>query len=44
MATDLSFEIRAAYPDATWDGLRAVKATYDPPNLFRGNQNLPPAE
>jgi FAD/FMN-containing dehydrogenase len=35
--------VRAAYPDATWERLRAVKATYDPTNLFRGNQNIPPA-
>jgi FAD/FMN-containing dehydrogenase len=35
--------VRAAYPGATWDRLRAVKATYDPTNLFRLNQNIPPA-
>ena len=35
--------VRAAYPDATWERLRAVKATYDPTNLFQGNQNVPPA-
>jgi FAD/FMN-containing dehydrogenase len=35
--------IRAAYPGATWDRLAAVKATYDPSNLFRLNQNIPPA-
>jgi FAD/FMN-containing dehydrogenase len=35
--------IRAAYPGATWDRLAAVKATYDPTNLFRLNQNVPPA-
>jgi FAD/FMN-containing dehydrogenase len=35
--------IRAAYPGTTWDRLRAAKATYDPSNLFRGNQNIPPA-
>ena len=34
--------IRAAYPGATWDRLRRVKATYDPSNLFRLNQNIPP--
>ena len=27
--------VRAAYPGATWDRLAAVKATYDPANLFR---------
>jgi hypothetical protein len=34
--------VRAAYPGATWDRLAAVKATYDPGNLFRLNQNVPP--
>jgi hypothetical protein len=36
--------IRAAYPGATWDRLREIKARYDPTNLFRLNQNIPPAE
>jgi FAD/FMN-containing dehydrogenase len=35
--------VRASYPGATWDRLRAVKAAYDPTNLFRRNQNIPPA-
>lgn len=35
--------VRAAYPGATWDRLRAIKAKYDPHNLFRLNQNIPPA-
>jgi hypothetical protein len=35
--------VRAAYPGSTWDRLAAVKATYDPGNLFRRNQNVPPA-
>lgn len=35
--------VRAAYPAATWDRLRAIKARYDPANLFRLNQNIPPA-
>ena len=36
--------VRAAYPGATWDRLRKVKAKYDPTNLFRLNQNIPPAK
>ncbi|WP_423066727.1 FAD-binding oxidoreductase [Devosia sp. CN2-171] len=35
--------VRAAYPGATWDRLRRVKRQYDPENLFRLNQNIPPA-
>jgi FAD/FMN-containing dehydrogenase len=35
--------VRAAYPDATWKRLAAIKARYDPGNLFRVNQNIPPA-
>jgi FAD/FMN-containing dehydrogenase len=36
--------IRAAYPGTTWDRLREIKARYDPTNLFRLNQNIPPGE
>ena len=36
--------IRASYPGTTWDRLRELKARYDPTNLFRLNQNIPPAE
>jgi len=35
--------IRAAYPGSTWDRLAEIKARYDPTNLFRLNQNIPPA-
>ncbi len=35
--------VRAAYPGATWDRLVAIKRRYDPGNLFRLNQNIPPA-
>ena len=35
--------VRAAYPDATRTRLRRIKAHYDPQNLFRLNQNIPPA-
>ena len=34
--------IRAAYPGPTWDRLAAIKRRYDPANLFRINQNIPP--
>jgi FAD/FMN-containing dehydrogenase len=34
--------IRAAYPGATWERLAAIKARYDPDNVFRLNQNVPP--
>ena len=34
--------VRAAYPGETWDRLGAIKRRYDPGNLFRLNQNIPP--
>lgn len=34
--------VRAAYPGSTWDRLAAIKGRYDPTNLFRLNQNIPP--
>lgn len=40
---DSEDRVRAAYPGATWDRLRAIKAAYDPDNVFRLNQNIPPA-
>ena len=35
--------VRAAYPGATWDRLTTIKRRYDPENVFRRNQNIPPA-
>jgi FAD/FMN-containing dehydrogenase len=34
--------VREAYPQSTWERLAAIKADYDPSNLFRLNQNIPP--
>jgi hypothetical protein len=35
--------VRAAYPADTYARLAQVKASWDPDNLFRSNQNIPPA-
>ena len=35
--------IHDAYPGSTWDRLCEIKRRYDPTNLFRLNQNIPPA-
>jgi FAD/FMN-containing dehydrogenase len=43
LADEGTARVRAAYPGATWDRLAAIKARYDPTNLFRLNQNVPPA-
>jgi hypothetical protein len=34
--------VREAYPGSTWERLAAIKGRYDPTNLFRLNQNIPP--
>jgi FAD/FMN-containing dehydrogenase len=34
--------VRDAYPRATWDRLAEIKRRWDPDNLFRRNQNVPP--
>ena len=35
--------LAAAYPADAWDWLREIKRRYDPENMFRLNQNIPPA-
>ena len=35
--------VHASYPEATYERLVAVKDRYDPTNLFRLNQNIPPS-
>jgi FAD/FMN-containing dehydrogenase len=42
LGNDGAARIREAYPGSTWDRLAAIKARYDPTNLFRLNQNIPP--
>lgn len=42
MGTEGGARIHEAYPDATWERLTEIKARYDPTNLFRLNQNIPP--
>jgi FAD binding domain/Berberine and berberine like len=34
--------VRSAYSDRTWERLQLIKSRYDPGNLFRLNQNIPP--
>jgi FAD/FMN-containing dehydrogenase len=43
LGADGEARIRAAYPGTTWDRLVEIKSRYDPTNLFRLNQNIPPA-
>jgi FAD/FMN-containing dehydrogenase len=35
--------VREAYPPETWERLAQVKTSYDPTNVFRLNQNVPPS-
>ncbi len=36
--------VHSAYPGSTWERLASIKTRYDPTNLFRLNQNIPPAK
>jgi hypothetical protein len=42
LTDDSEANVRAAYPGPTYDRLAAIKARYDPGNLFRLNQNIAP--
>jgi FAD/FMN-containing dehydrogenase len=42
LGRDGEARIREAYPGSTWERLATIKARYDPTNLFRLNQNIPP--
>ena len=44
LADEGAERVHAAYPGATWDRLAEIKATVDPGNLFRLNQNIAPAQ
>jgi len=44
LGRDGAERMREAYPGATWDRLAAIKARYDPTNLFHRNGNIPPTE
>jgi len=44
MADEGPAAVPSAYGPATWARLREVKRRYDPDNLFRLNQNIPPAD
>jgi hypothetical protein len=35
--------VREAYSGSTWERLAAIKGRYDPTNLFRLSQNIPPS-
>jgi FAD/FMN-containing dehydrogenase len=41
---DGAARIEAAYGTEKWVKLRAIKAKYDPQNVFRANQNITPAQ
>jgi FAD/FMN-containing dehydrogenase len=41
LADEDQVRVRQAYPGRTWDRLAAIKARWDPTNLFHRNQNIP---
>jgi FAD/FMN-containing dehydrogenase len=42
LGDEVEARVRAAYPGKTWERLAVIKGRYDPTNLFRLNQNIPP--
>jgi len=42
LADEGAERVHQAYPGSTWDRLVEVKRRWDPTNLFRRNQNIPP--
>jgi FAD/FMN-containing dehydrogenase/tetratricopeptide (TPR) repeat protein len=42
LADEGAARVREAYPGFTWQRLQEIKGKYDPSNLFRHNQNIPP--
>jgi FAD/FMN-containing dehydrogenase len=36
--------VRSAFTAEKWDRLQALKRVWDPDNVFRHNQNIPPAQ
>jgi len=44
IAREESSTAKRAYSDDQWARLREIKRRYDPTNLFRRNQNIPPAD
>lgn len=42
LADEGEARVRDAYPNVTWERLAAIKAKYDPTNLFHRNQNIAP--
>ena len=43
LADEGEARVHEAYPGATWTGWARSSGRYDPDNLFRRNQNVPPA-
>lgn len=44
MSDEPTHQVRVAYGDRKYDRLATLKREYDPSNVFRFNQNIPPAD